>query len=125
MRGHSGLYEPSNGKIEISSTDKLDLFCPGSQNNIIKSSDNTAEVSCDNNFRKKLHQLNCVKQVTGDLQPTTKPCTLNDRHGVIYRVGFANGKTFSEIFQICYDVEAASPLYTHHEINGKAIECMD
>lgn len=121
--GHLKLYEPSNSNIEIESTDKLILFCPGRRNTLINSNDNSNELSCGNSFQSKLHQSNCTKQVTGDLQTTSKSCQLNNRHGLIYKAGFAVERTFVELYEMCYDSQTASALYTHHQINGKAIKC--
>lgn len=117
------LYEPSGDSIEIESPDKLILFCPGTGNTLSDSRNNANELSCANNFRSKLHQSNCTKQVTGDLQTTTRHCELGNRQGLIYRAGFAIERKFVELFEICYDSDHASVLYTHHEINGKAIKC--
>lgn len=109
--------------IGISSNEKLILFCPGRRNTLIQSTESSNELSCTNNFRSKLHQSNCTKQVTGDLETTTKSCQLNNRRGLIYRAGFAVEQEFVELFEICYDSQSASVIYSHHEINGKAINC--
>lgn len=117
------LYEPTNSNLEISSSDKLILFCPGRRNTLSNTRDNSNEIQCANNFRNKIHGSNCTKQVTGDLQTTTNACQLNRRQGLIYRAGFAVERKFVELFEICYDADNASPLYSHHQINGKAINC--
>ena len=119
--GDLKLYEPMGNNIGISSNEKLILFCPGRRNTLIQSTESSNELSCTSNFRSKLHQSNCTKQVTGDLETTTKPCQLNNRRGLIYRAGFAVQQKFVELFEICYDSESASVIYSHHEINGKAI----
>lgn len=121
--GHLELYEPINSNIEISSSDKLILFCPGRRNTLIDSNENSNELPCANNFRSKLQRSNCTKQVTGDLQTTSKTCHLNNQHGLIYQAGFAVERKFVELFEMCYDSHAASALYSHHQINGKAIKC--
>lgn len=121
--GHLKLYEPTSNSIEIESNDKLILFCPGRRNTLAQSGENSNELSCANNFRSKLHQSNCTKQVTGDLETTTKPCRLNERQGLIYRAGFDVERKFVELYEICFDAESASVIYTHHHINGKAIRC--
>lgn len=121
--GHLSLYEPTNANIEISSNDRLVLFCPGRRNTLIDSQENSNELSCASNFRSKLHQTNCTKQVTGDLQTTTKACQLNDRRGLVYKAGFNVERKFVELFEMCYDAQTASALYTHHQINGKSINC--
>lgn len=121
--GRLELYEPINANIEISSPNKLVLFCPGRRNTLIHSKENSGELACTSNFRSKLRQSNCTKQVTGNLQTTTKPCQLNDRRGLIYRAGFDVEQKFVALFEICYDAESASALYSHHQLNGKAINC--
>lgn len=115
------LYEPTGNSIEISSNDKLILFCPGKRNTLIHSSESSNELSCTNNFRSKLHQSNCTKQVTGNLETTTKTCQLNNRRGFIYNAGFAVGQKFVKLYEMCYDSSSASAIYSHHQINGKAI----
>lgn len=117
------MYEPTNSKIEIPSGDKLILFCPGNRNKLSNSDENLNEIPCANNFRSKLHELNCTKQVTGDLQTTSESCQLGQRQGLVYKAGFAVERKFAELFDICYDSQTASALYTHHQINGKAIRC--
>lgn len=119
--GQLRLYEPTGNNIEIASNDKLILFCPGKRNTLIHSKDSSNELPCSNNFRSKLHQSNCTKQVTGDLETTTKTCQLNNRRGLIYKAGFAVEQKFVELFEICYDTQSASAIYSHHQINGKAI----
>lgn len=119
--GHLKLYEPTSNNIEISSDEKLILFCPGRRNTLVRSKENSNELPCANNFRTKLHQSNCTKQVSGDLNTTTKLCQLNHRRGLIYRAGFDVDQKFVELFEICYDTLTASAIYTHHQINGKAI----
>lgn len=121
--GRLELYEPINSRIEISSADKLILFCPGNRNKLSTSSENLNEIPCANNFRTKLHSSNCTRQVTGDLQTTSESCQLNQREGLIYKAGFAVDRKFVKLFEICYDSQAASVLYTQHQINGKAIRC--
>lgn len=123
LNGQVELYEPSGDSIEIESSEKLILLCPGSKNTIYDSKENVNELSCAKNFRSKLHQSNCTKQVTGDLQTTTRNCNLGNRQGLIYRAGFSIEKKFVESFEICYDSDSASALYTHHKLNGKAIKC--
>ncbi|XP_031626491.1 uncharacterized protein LOC116342852 [Contarinia nasturtii] len=119
--GHLSLFEPDGNSIEISSNDKLILYCPGRRNTLIHSNDNSAELACTSNFRSELHQLNCTKQIAGDLETTTKTCHLNTHQGLIYRAGFAFDRKFVETYEICYDSARASVLYTHHQINGKSI----
>lgn len=121
--GRLELYEPTDGNIEISSNNKLVLFCPGRRNTLIQSNENSNELSCNSNFRSKLQRSNCTKQVTGDLQTTTKTCQLNSRRGHIYRAGFQIEQKFVELYEMCYDAQSASALYSHHQINGKAINC--
>lgn len=117
------LYEPEGDSIEIKSPDKLILFCPGNGNKIFDSNDNANELLCARNFQNKLHESNCTKQVTGDLQTTSRNCALGNRRGLIYRSGFAIENSFVESFEMCYDSQTASALYSHHQINGKAIKC--
>lgn len=121
--GQLELYEPTNDKIEISSTDKLILFCPGNRNKLSTSNENLNELPCARNFRSKLHETNCTKQVTGNLQTTTESCQLNQRQGLVYKAGFAVNRHFVALYEMCYDSQTASALYTHHQINGKAIRC--
>lgn len=121
--GHLELYEPMNSKIEISSADKLILFCPGNRNRLSTSNENLNEIPCANNFRSKLHESNCTRQVSGDLQTTSESCQLNQRQGLIYKAGFAVNRKFVKLFEMCYDAQTASILYTQHQINGKAIRC--
>lgn len=121
--GHVELFEPSGNSIELSSPDKLILLCPGRRNTLIHSDVNTNELSCANNFRTKLHQLNCTRQVTADLQTTSTACRLNSRHGLIYRAGFTVNEKFVKLYEMCYDAQSASAIYSHHQINGKAIKC--
>lgn len=121
--GELELFEPTGRNIEIKTSDKLVLFCPGRRNSLTRTKVNSNELTCASNFRSKLHQSNCTKQVTGDLQTTTKTCQLNNQHGLIYRSGFMVQQKFIKLFEICYDSQSASPLYTHHQINGKAINC--
>lgn len=121
--GHLELYEPTNSRIEISSTDKLILFCPGNRNKLSTSNEKLNELRCANNFRSKLRETNCTKQVTGDLQTTSESCQLNQRQGLLYKAGFAVDRKFAKLYEICYDSQTASVLYTYHQINGKAIRC--
>lgn len=117
------LYEPMGDSIEIKSPDILILFCPGNGNKIFDSNDSASELPCARNFQNKLHESNCTKQVTGDLQTTSRNCALGNRRGLIYRSGFAIENSFVESFEICYDAQTASALYAHHQIHGKAIKC--
>lgn len=120
--GRMELYEPTSDSIEIETPDKLILFCPGNKNTLSDSNASANELACERNFRSKLHQSNCTKQVTGDLQTTSHSCGMGNRRGLIYRSGFAIENKFVESFEICYDTQSASVLYTHHQINGKAIK---
>jgi hypothetical protein len=54
------------------------------------------------------------------LEETDKKCGVN---GQLYNIGFKLpiGK-FSKLFEVCYDVERASVIYTQHVINGHAIK---
>lgn len=122
-KGHLGLYEPDGSNIDISSNDKLILYCPGRRNTLIHSTDSSAELSCNSNFYDRVHESNCTKPVVGDLVTTTNTCRLNNRQGLIYKAGFSYVRKFVESFAICYDSMRASVLYTHHRINGKAIRC--
>lgn len=67
-----------------------------------------------------LKAINCTKKVIGDLDATDKDCGLG---GKLYNIGFKlpNGQ-FSRLFEVCYDLESASIIYTQHEINGRAIK---
>lgn len=122
--GRLELYEPTNDKIEISPNDNLILFCPGKRNKLSTSNENLNELRCANNFRSKLRETNCTRQVSGDLQTTSESCQLNQqRQGLIYKAGFAVDRKFAKLYEICYDSQSASVLYTYHQINGKAIRC--
>lgn len=61
--------------------------------------------------------------MNGDLQTTSKACQLNNRRGLIYQAGFAVERKFVGLYEMCYDSQSASALYSHHQINGKAIKC--
>lgn len=115
------LFDPSGETSEID--DKLMLFCPGNRNTLAKSNVNLVDVPCTSRFRAELHRTNCTKQVTGDLRTTTRQCHLNRRNGLIYEAGFFVDSNFVKLYDICYDSAKASALFTHHQINGRAIKC--
>lgn len=120
-KNHLELFDPSGETSEID--DKLMLFCPGNRNTLAKTNVNLVDVPCTSSFSAELHRTNCTKQVTGDLRTTTHQCHLNRRNGLIYEAGFFVDSNFVKLYDICYDSAKASALYTHHQINGRAIKC--
>lgn len=122
--GQLELYEPTGESNAISSQEKMLLFCPGRRNTLANSNTNINELPCKsaNRFRNDLHELNCTKQVTGDLQTTSKQCNLNKKKGLVYQAGFLVEQNFVKLYEICYDSANAAVIYTYHQINGNAIK---
>lgn len=123
--GKQELLEPTSGRLEIASDEQLLLFCSGSRNKLINSGSNSEVIGCDSKFRRTLQTTNCTKPVSPTLHNTEASCTLNNRHGLVYRVGFEVGEDFLQVYELCYDYESASALYAHHRLNGKAIDGED
>lgn len=119
--GQQQLLEPTNGHLNVASNEQLLLFCSGSRNKLIHSSSNSEIVACDSKFRRTLETTNCTKPVSPKLHNTGATCTLNNRQGLVYRVGFEVGDDHLQVYELCYDYENASALYAHHRLNGKAI----
>lgn len=117
------LLDPDGEISDIGTDDKLILFCPGKRNTLINSNVDIADVPCTGRFHNQLHKMNCTKQVTGDLRMTTRPCRLNARKGIIYEAGFFVDDIFLKLYEMCYESATASALYTHHQLNGRAIKC--
>jgi hypothetical protein len=79
----------------------------------------------DSSSNKKNYQLkniNCTKEINGDLRVTRDKCSNND--GVVIDIGFKlNQQEFVTLFNVCYNNKTASAIYATHYINGKAIKC--
>lgn len=99
------------------------LHCPGNRNTLINSNESSKQISCDSRLQSNLNNLNCTKQVSGDLRTTNRQCFLNNRRGFIYEIGFFVNDNFAKLFEVCYDSERASSLYAFHQLNGKSIKC--
>lgn len=113
------LFEPED---KISSIDEnVVLLCPGKQNSL--SQENISELTCNRNrvFNINPKSINCTKQVSGDLQVTNDKCA--DNVGTIFNAGFLINPEFVKLYEICYNKNAASVIYTKHKLNGKAIKC--
>lgn len=116
------LYEPTSENLEVNQGDRLVLFCPGMKNTVIDSNSDMESIACSRSFKNTLEQTSCNKQVTGNLQTTSTMCSMNGRTGHIHQIGYKVGKEFIQLFEVCYDYDRATALYSHHHINGKAIK---
>lgn len=115
------LFDPSGQSSEVDPS--LTLFCPGNKNTLLNSNENSKQLTCDARFQTNVNHLNCTKQVSGDLRMTSRPCSMNNRRGFIYDIGFFVDRDFAKLFEVCYDSENAAALYAFHQLNGKAIKC--
>jgi hypothetical protein len=74
------------------------------------------------NKNYRLHNLNCTREIVGDLRVTRDKCSNND--GNVVDIGFKlNHQEFVTLFNVCYNNKTASAIYATHRINGKAIKC--
>lgn len=122
------LVEPTSGSLEVKNGATLLLSCPGGKNTIVASKNRNIRIACDSqlDFHKAVKGAVCEKSVTGNIQKTTVGCSLGARGGTAYKIGFDGigfgvKDQFIELFEVCYNYERASALYSHHKINGKAI----
>lgn len=54
------------------------------------------------------------------MEETEEKCS---ESGKLFNVGFKLDDSFFKVFEICYDNEKSTVLYTKHIINGKGIRC--
>lgn len=73
-----------------------------------------------NNADLDIRTLNCTKKAIADLEETEEKCS---ESGKLFNVGFKLDDSFFKVFEICYDNEKSTVLYTKHIINGKGIRC--
>lgn len=113
------LFEPDSQISTVN--EKIVLLCPGKQNKL--SEEHVSELTCNRKrvFNINPQSINCTKQVSGDLKVTQEKCAGNS--GVIFHAGFRIDSEFVELYDICYNKQTASTIYTKHRLNGKAIKC--
>lgn len=120
--GQIVLYEPTSPYLEVKVGEKLLLFCPGKTNTMDDSNYSYREIPCDLDFSKNVWSTHCKEAAHRDVRKTSKRCSINERRGHIYSIGFDIGQHFVELFEVCYHYGSASVLYSHHRLNGEAVQ---
>uniref|UniRef100_A0A1I8QE72 DNA/RNA non-specific endonuclease/pyrophosphatase/phosphodiesterase domain-containing protein n=1 Tax=Stomoxys calcitrans TaxID=35570 RepID=A0A1I8QE72_STOCA len=119
-----GIFKPT-GKVNTFAEGSLfQLTCTG-KNNVLKSFGvATLQLQCNkegkfvdaNNNGVALNTLECNLIPDSILQITTTKCS--NGKGVIYKAGIEVDKNFYPIFEICYDKNTETTLYTHNTLHG-------
>ncbi|XP_075167818.1 salivary protein Tsal1-like [Haematobia irritans] len=122
------LFKPTGKVNSFVEGSTLQLVCTG-KNNIIKSLKVThLQLQCSksgqfvdaNNNVIALSTLVCNFIPESTLQTTSRKCSHNK--GFIYESGITVDKMFYPIFEICYDKNSETTLYTHNTLNGATLK---
>ncbi|XP_005182505.2 uncharacterized protein LOC101892491 [Musca domestica] len=123
------LFRPTGRVSTLPENSKLRLVCTGSKNTITSLGTNTLDLSCSqngqfvdsNNNPLQLNSLVCSTIPESALQKTTARCSNN--RGFIHEAGIEiPGDKFYRIFEICYDKNTETTLYTHNTLHGAVIK---
>lgn len=117
------IFEPTEKVNSLPVDSKVVLLCPGKKNTL--SVEAVSEITCSkaHTFDVNPKSINCTKQVSGDLQVTDRKCGAGNDMGIIYQAGFLVNPEFVALYEMCYNKDRASVIYTNHILNGKAIKC--
>uniref|UniRef100_U5EQD9 Putative deoxyribonuclease i n=1 Tax=Corethrella appendiculata TaxID=1370023 RepID=U5EQD9_9DIPT len=121
----NSIAEPNADKIIVKS--KLKLVCLGKGNSLFQINQQSIELSCDlgkfkspNSKFSGFRATNCTKEIRADLKPTSKLCSKG--LATIFEIGFFIDASFSKLFEVCFDQQQASVVWTRSYINGKSIK---
>uniref|UniRef100_A0A182FLR6 DNA/RNA non-specific endonuclease domain-containing protein n=2 Tax=Anopheles albimanus TaxID=7167 RepID=A0A182FLR6_ANOAL len=121
---NNNLWIPSDGKLNWGLAESNLISCPRS--GVVNSTIETTLLTCVagnlyilNGELVNISQVVCSRPVTGDREPTNKPCA---NSGTIHNIGFQiDGVGFVKHFDVCYNAQTSSVVYTKHMIPGDSI----
>ncbi|XP_050098592.1 uncharacterized protein LOC126579230 [Anopheles aquasalis] len=121
---NNNLWIPNDGKLIWGMAESNLISCPRSS--VANSTTETTLLTCVagnlyilNGELVNISQVVCSRPVTGDYQLTNKAC---GNSGTIRNIGFQIDEVrFVNHFDVCYNAQTASVIYTKHIIPGDSI----
>ncbi|CAH1119014.1 unnamed protein product [Phaedon cochleariae] len=119
---------PEHGHINLNHGDGITLSCPGRKNSLPATKSNSGYATCIQGTTLKISknsfdfdELLCERSVQSEVQKTEVSC--GNRRGKIMNIGHQVTESyFRTLFEVCYDEEEGTTLYTMHTVNGKEIK---
>lgn len=105
-------------EMYINVGDELHYDCPNDGVEAI-----TGTISClsTGQLDKKTRDLECKKAQHGTLRDNKIECANNK--GTLFTAGYETDGHFIRLYDVCFDTDTASAIYSTHEIYGPSVSC--